>query len=50
MFDSLAAKNASLVLSYHAVFEIARIFTGIGGEVGIQLFSSVKQFLDLGIP
>ena len=26
MIDALAAKNATLVLSYHVVFEIAKIF------------------------
>ena len=51
LFHSLASKDASLVLSSHAVYELARAFTGKGGDaVGIQLFTSVKKFLDLGIP
>jgi len=29
MIDALAAKNATLVLSYHVVFEIAKIFLSL---------------------
>jgi hypothetical protein len=48
---SLTSKNASLVLSSHAVYELARTFTGKGGTgVGIPLFSSLQKFLDFGIP
>jgi hypothetical protein len=48
--QSLASKNATLVLSAHAVYELARTFTGSSGPtVGTLLFSSVKRFLDLGI-
>jgi hypothetical protein len=51
LFQSLAARNASLVLSAHAVYELARTFMGKGGSaVGIQLFASLKRFMDLGIP
>lgn len=53
IIDSLAARRASLVLSYHVVFEIAKTFLSLhpGREVrGIALFSYLKQFLDIGIP
>jgi hypothetical protein len=53
MIDALAAKNATLVLSYHVVFEIAKIFLSRHlGRVarGIALFSYLKQFVDIGIP
>ncbi len=51
LFQSLAAQNASLVLSAHAVYELAKTFMGKGGSaVGVQLFSSLKRFMDLGIP
>ena len=49
--QSLSTKNASLVLSSHAVYELARTFTGKGGDaVGVQLFSSLNKLLELGIP
>lgn len=32
LFHSLASKDASLVLSSHAVYELARTFTGKGGD------------------
>ena len=32
LFHSLASKDASLVLSSNAVYELARTFTGKGGE------------------
>jgi hypothetical protein len=53
MIDALAAKNATLVLSYHVVFEIAKIFLRLhpGRDArGIALFSYLKQFVDMGIP
>jgi hypothetical protein len=53
IIDSLAARKSTLVLSYHVVFEIAKIFLSLhpGREVrGIALFSYLKQFLDIGIP
>ena len=53
IIDSLAARNATLVLSYHVVFEIAKIFMSLhaGREArGIELFSYLKQFVDIGIP
>jgi hypothetical protein len=50
LIESLASRNATLVLSAHAVYELARTFTGNSGPaVGVQLFSSLKKFLDLGI-
>ncbi len=49
--ETLATKNATLVLSAHHVYELARTFTGKAGtERGVQLFSSIKKFLDLKVP
>jgi hypothetical protein len=51
LLQSLALKNATLVLSFHAVYELAKTFTGKSGPaVGVKLFSSLKKFLALGIP
>lgn len=50
LVSSLRSKNANLVLSAHAVYELAKTFTGkAGSAVAIQLFSSLKRFLDLDI-
>jgi predicted nucleic acid-binding protein len=50
LLESLAAKDARLVLSAHVVYELARTFTGRSGPtVGVQIFSSMKRFLDVGI-
>jgi hypothetical protein len=50
LIQSLASRNGTLVLSAHAVYELARTFTGNSGPtVGVHLFSSLKKFLDLGI-
>jgi hypothetical protein len=47
---ALRSKNANLVLSAHAVYELAKSFTGkAGSAVAVQLFSSLKRFLDLDI-
>jgi hypothetical protein len=51
LIAALTSKNATLLLSPHAVYELARAFTGNSAPaVGIHLFSSLKRFLDLGIP
>jgi hypothetical protein len=53
LLNSLARKNATLVLSPHTVYELARTFTGkkpAPKAQGIKLFSCVKAFLDLDIP
>lgn len=53
LLTSLAAKNATLVPSPHAVYELARTFTGkkpAPRAQGMKLFSCMKAFLDLGIP
>jgi hypothetical protein len=51
LVESLASKHSSLVLSAHAVYELARTFTGKGAPtLGIQLFSSLQKFLDLNTP
>jgi hypothetical protein len=42
MIDALAARNATLVLSYHVVFEIAKVFLSLHPDRearGIALFS-----------
>jgi hypothetical protein len=50
LMESLASKDANLVLSAHAVYELARTFVGNSGPtVGVQLFSSIKRFLDVGV-
>jgi hypothetical protein len=48
----LASKNTSLVLSNHTVYELARTFAGENPgshALGVQLFSSIQEFLDLGV-
>jgi hypothetical protein len=50
LIESLASKDANVVLSAHAVYELARTFAGNSGpSVGVQLFSSIKRFLDFGV-
>jgi hypothetical protein len=53
LVESLGSKRASLVLSFHTVYELARTFMGSGGggaARGVRLFSYLKGFLDLNIP
>jgi hypothetical protein len=50
LIQGLADKNATLVLSAHTVYELARTFTGKSGtDVGVSLFSSLKRFLEAGL-
>lgn len=52
LLASLAAKDATLVVSPHTVYELARTFTGkkpTSRAQGVKLFSCVKAFLDLGV-
>jgi hypothetical protein len=50
---TLSAKQATLVLSPHTIYELARAFTGSKADSkqnAIKLFSYIKKFLDAGIP
>lgn len=49
LVESLTAKNASVVLSHQAVFELAKTFTN-DAERGKRLFSYVKEFVLVGVP
>jgi hypothetical protein len=49
----LSASGATLVLSLHTIYELARTFTGskpTSKEQAVKLFSYIKVFLDAGIP
>ena len=51
--QTLSAKGATLVLSPYTIYELARTFTGSrpnSKEQAVKLFSSIKRFLDAGIP
>jgi hypothetical protein len=53
LLESLARGNATLVISFHTVCELARTFlrnTEPMNARGRQLFSYVARFLDLGMP
>jgi hypothetical protein len=53
LLDSLKAKSATLVVSFHAVYELARNFERgdpKGNARGLQLFTYLRKFLDLGMP
>ena len=53
VLQTLATKGATLVLSPHTVYELARTFTGSrpnSKDQAIKLFSYIKKFLDAGIP
>jgi hypothetical protein len=53
LLDSLRAKGFTLVVSFHTVYELARNFErddAAGNARGRQLFSYLKQYLDLDIP
>jgi hypothetical protein len=53
LLDSLRAKGFTLVVSFHAVYELARNFErddAVGNARGRRLFSYLKQYLDLDIP
>lgn len=50
---ALSLRSATLVLSPHTIYELARTFTGSkpnSNEKAVKLFSYIKEFLDLGIP
>jgi hypothetical protein len=51
--EGLSGKGATLVLSSHTIYELARTFTGSrpnSKEQAVKLFSYIKKFLDAGIP
>lgn len=53
LLESLRAKGFTLVVSFHTVYELARNFEHddtAGNARGRQLFSYLKQYLDLYIP
>lgn len=53
LLDSLRAKGFTLIVSFHTVYELARNFErddAAGNARGRQLFSYLKQYLDLDIP
>src|SRR5262249_14286522 len=53
LVSSLAAKDATLAISPHLTYELARTFTGkrpTRETQGIKLFSCMKAFLDLDMP
>lgn len=53
LLDSLRDKGFTLVVSFHTVYELARNFERndpFGNARGRQLFSYLKQYLDLDIP
>lgn len=53
LLDSLNAKGATLVVSFHTVYELARNFQRDdpkGSARGQQLFTYLKKFLDLNLP
>ncbi len=53
LLDSLNAKSATLVVSFHSVYELARNFERgdpKGNARGQQLFAYLKKFLDLNMP
>jgi len=53
VIQALAAKGATLVLSPHTIYELARTFTGSkpnSKEQAVGLFSYIKRFLDAGVP
>ena len=53
LIESLRTRRATLVVSFHTVYELARNFErdeAAGNARGQQLFSYLKQYLDLGIP
>ncbi len=48
--SALKAKDASLVLSAHAVYELARTFVGkAGSPAGVKLFSTINKLMELDI-
>src|SRR5215469_5944851 len=53
VLQTLSAKGATLVLSSHTIYELARTFTGSrpnSKEQAIKLFSYIKKFLETDIP
>ena len=53
LLDSLGAKGATLAVSFHTVYELARNFQHDdekGNARGRRLFAYLKKYLDLGIP
>ena len=53
LLDSLRAEGFTLIVSFHTVYELARNFErddAAGNARGRQLFSYLKQYLDLDIP
>jgi hypothetical protein len=53
VLQALAAKDATLVLGPHTIYELVRTFTGSkpnSKEQALKLFSCIKKFLDAGIP
>jgi hypothetical protein len=53
LLNSLRAKGFTLVVSFHTIYELARNFEredAAGNARGRQLFSYLKQYLDLDIP
>jgi hypothetical protein len=53
LLNSLRDAGFTLVVSFHTIYELARNFGGdgaAGNARGRDLFSYLKQFLDLGIP
>ena len=53
LLSSLNEKGATLAVSFHTVYELARTFErddAKGNTRGQQLFAYLKKFLDLGMP
>lgn len=53
VLQALSARGATLVLSPHTIYELARTFTGstpTSKEQAVKLFCYIKAFLDAGIP
>jgi predicted nucleic acid-binding protein len=53
VLQALSAMGATLVLSSHTIYELARTFSGSkpnSKEQAVKLFSYIKEFLDAGIP
>jgi hypothetical protein len=53
VLQAVSAKRATLVLSPHTIYELARTFTGSKPntkEQAVKLFAYIKEFLDAGIP
>lgn len=53
VLNALSEQGATLTLSLHTIYELARTFTAskpTSKEQAVRLFSYIKQFLDGGIP